>query len=262
VSFDDVQPPATTSTPTPARPSGPVGLTARSFTAWPAWADLSLDVVHYGPDIPTEADLRLLGHLEGKRVLELGCGGGPVSVAMAKQGAKVIAVDGSVEQIGHARRLAEREEVKVELRHGDYADLAAIRADTIDLAISVYSLGAVADLDRVFRQVHRVLRPEAPIVLSLPHPAFRAIDPAGDPPTVRRSYFDRTPVAWEADGEAGADHPLTISDLFTSLSRANFRVDTILEPEPARSSARGRHWTPAMRWLPATLIIRARKLGI
>jgi ubiquinone/menaquinone biosynthesis C-methylase UbiE len=262
VSYDDAPPAATPTPSAPPRPAGPVGLTARSFTSWPAWADLSLDVVQYGPDIATETELRLLGNLEGKRVLELGCGGGPVSVAMAKQGAKVIAIDGSAEQIAHARRLAEREEVKVELRQGDYADLAAVRADTIDIAISVYSLGAVADLDRVFRQVHRVLRPEGPLVISLPHPAFRAVDPAGDPPTVRRSYFDRTPISWVAESESGADQPMTISDLFTSLSRANFRVDTILEPEPARASTRGRHWTPAMRWIPSTLIVRARKLGI
>jgi hypothetical protein len=39
-------------------------------------------------------------------------------------------------------------------------------------------------------------------------------------------------------------------------------VDTILEPEPARASSRGRHWTPAMRWIPSTLVVRARKLGI
>src|SRR5205085_11927736 len=89
-------------------------LTSRSFTAWPAWAELPLDVVAYGPDIATEAELRLLGRLDGKRVLELGCGGGPVSVAMTKQGAKVIAVESSAEQPAHARRLCEREEVAVE----------------------------------------------------------------------------------------------------------------------------------------------------
>ena len=246
----------------PARPSGPVPLNARSFTAWPAWADLPLDVVQYGPDIATETELRLLGNLDGKRVLELGCGGAPISVAMAKQGAKVIAVDSSPEQIAHARKLIEREDVKVELREGDLADLAFVRADTIDMAVSVYSLGAVPDLDRVFRQVQRVLRPEAPLVISLPHPAFRTVDPSGDPPTVHRSYFDSSPIAWQAGTESGTDHPLTISELFTSLSRANSRVDTILEPEPTRSSARSRHWTPAMLWFPATLLLRARKLGI
>lgn len=257
----------------PSEPSEPLGagtveaaapmpsqLTARTFAGWPAWADLPLDVVSYGPDCPNETQLRLLGRLEGKRVLELGCGGGPVSVAMAKQGAKVISVDSSAEQIGHARRLGEREEVTLELHQGDLADLAFIRADTIDLAVSVYALGMVGDLDRVFRQVHRVLRPDAPFVISLAHPAWRASD-SGGPPAIRRSYWDTTPIPWTDAGERGADHPVTVSTLFTSLQRANFQVDTLLEPEPPASGARSRWWQPAMAWLPATLIVRARKLG-
>jgi len=237
-------------------------LNARSFTAWPAWDDSSLDAVQYGPDIPTEANLRLLGPLEGKRVLELGCGGGPMTVAMAKQGARVIAVDESAQQVGHARRLAEHEEVKIELHHGDLADLAFVRADTVDAAISVYSLGAVADLDRVFRQVHRVLRSEAPLVISLPHPIFRAMDRSSEPPSLQRSYFDRVPVPWSVGEDSGNDYPLTISDLFTSLTRANFRVDAVLEPEPAKAGHRSSYWTEVMRWVPATLIVRARKQGI
>jgi SAM-dependent methyltransferase len=237
-------------------------LTARSFTAWPAWDDLSLDAVHYGPDIPTEADLRLLGPLEGKRVLELGCGGGTMTVAMAKRGARVIAVDESVQQVAHARRLAEREEVRVELHQGDLADLAFVRADTVDVAVSIYALGAVADLDRVFRQVHRVLRPEAPLVISLPHPAFRAMHRTAKPPSLQRSYFDRAPLPWTIGDDSGNDYPLTIGDLFTSLTRANFRVDTVLEPEPTNTGHRSSYWTDVMEVVPSTLIVRARKQGI
>src|SRR3954470_2423124 len=47
----------------------------RHSSAYQQGAALPTDVAHYGPDIPTEADLRLLGDLNGKRVLELGCGG-------------------------------------------------------------------------------------------------------------------------------------------------------------------------------------------
>lgn len=236
-------------------------LTSRSFTAWPAWAELPVDSIAYGPDIPTEAELRLLGRLEGKRVLELGCGGGPVSVAMAKQGAKVIAVDSSANQLGHARRLCEREGVSVELHNGDLADLAFVRADTIDVVVSVYALGMVADVDRVFRQVHRVLRPEAPFVMSLLHPMWRAVN-RSEPPAMRRRYWDRSPERWEAaGGEAGEDRPLTTAELFTSLVRAGFRVDTLLEPEPVQAPTRSRWWQPAMGWLPSTLVVRARKVG-
>ena len=235
-------------------------LSSRSFTAWPAWADLPLDVVVYGPDMPTETDLRLLGRVDGKRVLELGCGGGPASVALARQGAKVIAVDPSAEQIGHARRLSEREDVMVEWHQGDLADLAFVRADTVDAVLSVYVLGIASDLDRVFRQVHRVLKPDAPFVISLPHPAWRAAAP-GDPVTWARPYWDRAARPWTDGGETGADHPVTIAELFGSLTRANFRIDTLLEPEPQAGAPRSSWWHPAMAQVPSTLIVRARKVG-
>ena len=57
------------------------------------------------------------------------------------------------------------------------------------------ALASVDDLARVFRQVHRVLKPEAPLVCSVPHPAFAMIDPAG--PTrsaIVHAYDDATPA--------------------------------------------------------------------
>ena len=56
--------------------------------------------------------------------------------------------------------------------------------------------------------------------------------------------------------------PRTISQLFTSLGRANFRVDTLLEPEPAATGRRSATWHDHMRYVPATLVLRARKQGI
>ncbi len=59
----------------------------RHSAAYQEVARLSTRVAHYGPDIPTEAELRLLGDLRGKKVLELGCGGAQCSIVFAKQGA-------------------------------------------------------------------------------------------------------------------------------------------------------------------------------
>jgi hypothetical protein len=98
-------------------------------------------------------------------------------------------------------------------------------------------------------------------VVSLPHPAFAVVDPVDPERRVSRSYWDTAPIA--ADGpDRPADVPRTISALFTSLARANFRVDTVLEPEPPARGPRSSRWTDVMRYLPATLILRARKLGI
>src|SRR5205085_6413945 len=95
----------------------------RHSAAYQAGARLPTDVAHYGPDIGTEAEFRLCGDVKGKRVVELGCGGGQCSIAFAKQGATAIGIDFSAEQLAFAKRLCEREEVKVELRQGDVADL-------------------------------------------------------------------------------------------------------------------------------------------
>ena len=44
------------------------------------------------------------------------------------------------------------------------------------MPFSAYAFGYVDDLNRVFRQVHRVLKRGAPLVFSLPHPAYDVID--------------------------------------------------------------------------------------
>jgi ubiquinone/menaquinone biosynthesis C-methylase UbiE len=230
-------------------------MTARFTAASPTGNDLPTDVVTYGPDVAREDTLKLLGNVDGKRVLDLGCGTGHNAIALAKQGAKVIAVDESSDQVADARAACEREGVKVELHHAPLAELAFIRADTIDAAISAWGLAPVEDIDRVFRQVDRVLKPEHPLVLSMPHPAFAMVDPTDHERRVQRSYWETASV----DGLV----PRTISQLFTSLGRANFRVDTLLEPEPAAAGGRrSASWHDHMRFVPATLVLRARKQGL
>jgi SAM-dependent methyltransferase len=234
----------------------------RHSAAYQAGARLPTDVAHYGPDIPNEAELRLLGELKGRRVLELGCGGAQCSIAFAMQGASAIGVDFSAEQLAFARRLCEREGVKVELHEGDLADLAWLRGDSIDLVFSAYAFGFVDDLGRVFRQVHRVLKVGAPLVFSLPHPVYDMIDDEAEQPLlVRRSYFDRRPIDYDHNGIAFTDYHHTISDLYLGLVRASYRVDVILEPEPTTTGPRSQHWRDTFRSVPRTLIVKARKEG-
>jgi SAM-dependent methyltransferase len=230
--------------------------------SFPARADLDAGTVNYGPDIATEEHLRLLGNVDGRRLLVLGVGQGAEVVTLARAGARVVGVDPALAHIEAARAAADEAEVKVELHQSDLAELPFVRADALDGALSVFALAGVDDVDRVFRQVHRVLHGGSHLVLSVPHPAYAMLDPDTEgPPTVTRSYADRNPRPWAVGDEHGTEYPRTIADLFTSLSRANFRVDTVLEPEPAGGRPSSL-WRDAMRWAPATLVLRARKEGI
>lgn len=234
-------------------------LAGRSTLTWPEGTEFDPTTVRLGPGAVGETLDRLVGNGNGRRVLELGCGDGGNAVALAMQGARVISVDPSSSRLARARAHAEAHDVRIEYHHGDLADLAFVRADQIDLCIAAYSLSEVEDVSRVFRQVERVLRTEAALLISLPHPLelMVADDPEGGAPRLTRAAFDASPVT--EGGRRIVPHRIT--DIFTALTRSNFRVDALLEPAVDAASA-GDHHRPAHDWVPATFVVRGRKQGI
>jgi ubiquinone/menaquinone biosynthesis C-methylase UbiE len=188
--------------------------------------------ITYAPGVPPETELRLCGDLAGKRVVELGSGAN--AVALAKAGARVMVVDPSADEVAEGRLAADAAEVRIEFHQSDLADLGFATSASVDLVLSTGALGQVDDISRVFRQVHRVLRPGQPFVLSVPHPLTAALE--GGEVVLRRPY--------------GSPPARTVSAYFTSLQRANFDVDVLLEPVPAGAL------------VPAALLLRARKLGV
>ena len=222
---------------------------ASSSNSFPGRAELPLDTVTWGPDLPGDDSLKLITAPKGKKILQLGVGLGHNAVSLALAGAHVIAVDHDIARIDAARQLAEVNEVKVELHHGDLADLAFVRADQIDLALSVYALARAEDFDRVLRQVNRVLRTGGSFSVSLPHPAWLMLD--HDPmnsPRLARPYGEDMPP----DIDGLEVYARSIAELFGSFSRANFRVDALLEPEARSGRA----------IVPSTIIMRGRKDGV
>lgn len=224
----------------------------RADRKWPS------DVVHYGRSVPDESELRLLGDVTGKRVLDLGSGGGESAVALARAGAHVTGVDGSATLLNHAHALATENEVRVEWHHGDAADLAFLRADSIDTALSVGLLTEIENIDRVLRQVHRVLRPNGAFVCAYLHPFAVALGleggntPVGGSPVVRRPYSSDLPIVVERFGASFVLHPRTTADMFAAFTRAGFRVEVLLE-EPSGATTES---------VPTTIIWRVRKEGV
>lgn len=233
--------------------------------SFPHGAEPSLDSIRLGPDLDDASLERLVGPVDGRRVLDLGCGAGAASVTLARRGARVTAVEASTTRLAQARAAAELAEVRVEFHHSDLADLAFIRADSVDLVVAVYSLSGIQDLPRVFRQVHRVLTSGSALLLSLPHPFATMLDADPDDaqpsPYLTRTTWSAAPVAWRAGGDEGVTHVHQIGDVFTTLSRSNFQVDALLEPDPIPEPT-SIHASSLSDWVPSTFVVRARKLGI
>lgn len=137
-------------------------------------ARISTHDVHYAPLAYGEKRLKLLGDVEGKRVLEIGCGGGQNTIALAQWGAEAFGVDPTQNQIAHARNLARK--------CGVHALFAVAPAEELpfgdthfDAAVSSHAFGYVTDIEKAYKEVHRVLKENGIFVLCLSHPYFNAV---------------------------------------------------------------------------------------
>ena len=234
--------------------------------AYQARHNISTDIVHYGPCAPSEDQLQLVGDVRGKRVLEIGCGGGQCAIAFAKRGALAVGKDLSDEQVAFARELAAREGVEARFYQGSVEDLSEFPDASQDVVFSAYALGYVADVAGCFSEVRRVLKPGGVFVFSDDHPLANVLSEEGPPWVVERSYWDGEQVwRWEKDEPKPLmrSYCRPVSDIFQHLVEAGFVVERILEPQPAEDARRTGF--PELRpeardkLVPTTIIFKARR---
>ena len=225
------------------------------------------DTAHYGTSAPNEDQLQLLGSVTGKRILELGCGGGQCSIAFAKEGAACIGVDFSQEQIAYASLFAEQAGVEVAFVCVDIAEFLEAQPEaSCDIVFSAYAFQYVEDLARVFREAHRVLKPGGLFVFSLDHPLNDVTYHKDNEVRFYESYFSRGRSDWDwgtgPDGTPNRFYSFhrTVGDFVQLLSDAGFRIERCIEPE---ATAEGDPWESLadierLSIVPATIIWKAR----
>jgi len=104
--------------------------------------------------------------LSGKQVLDLGCGGGLLSEAMAMRGANVTGVDASAAAIRTARTHATLGGVNVDYVHGTAETLATTGAGRYQVITCMELLEHVPDPDSTLRACAQMLQPGGDLVLS------------------------------------------------------------------------------------------------
>lgn len=214
----------------------------------------------WGPEGLDEADAQLLGDVAGRRVLEIGCGGGQCGRWLTIQGADAVGVDLSWEQLRHSRRLDARAGIVLPVIQAD-AQRLPFGNRTFDLACSAYGvLPFVADAAGVLHEVARVLRPGGRFVFSTSHPVrWSFLDDPGEGGLVAvHSYFDRRAYVEQDDhGDATyVEHHRTIGDWVRYVTGAGLRLIDLVEPEwPDKHDRVWGGWSPLRgRIIPGTAI--------
>lgn len=114
----------------------------------------------------------LLNDIEGKVILDAGCGEGYLSRILASKCKKVIAVDFSEKMLSIAK--AKTEQANIEYNHASIESLGFLESNSIDIVVSVTVFQDVPDYIAAIKEIHRVLKPSGVFVLVTTHPCFSA----------------------------------------------------------------------------------------
>jgi SAM-dependent methyltransferase len=196
--------------------------------------------------------LDALPPVEGCDVLDAGCGPGFYADWLASHGARVVAVDASRRMTDIAKaRLGDR----VAVHAADMADLGSlVSARSLDLVVSSLAVHYVDDLDALFAEWARVLRPGGHVVLSTHHPFY-------DLKRVRRGGYTRTEIVEDSWGWLGTVryYHRPLGALLAPLIAAGFLIELVDEPAPTEAlRAVDPEGFRKLARMPGFLIVRAR----
>jgi SAM-dependent methyltransferase len=183
------------------------------------------------------AMLALAGDVAGRRILDAGCGAGPLFAALRDRGAIVTGIDKSAGMVGLARR-----------RLGGDADLQVAELgrplpfpdDTFDDVTASLVLHYLEDWGPALAELRRVLKPGGQLIVSVDHPFATSLwhREAGHEPDYFATY--NWVDEWTVDGQTALlrfwARPLhAMTDAFTA---AGFRISVISEPAAAPDTPR------------------------
>ena len=114
--------------------------------------------------------------LKGKRVLCLASGGGQQGPILGAAGAVVTVFDNSPLQLGRDREVAEREGLSLTLVEGDMKDLSCFEDGSFDLVINPVSNCFAPNLEPIWQETARVLRPGGELLAGFVNPVNYLFD--------------------------------------------------------------------------------------
>lgn len=175
------------------------------------------------------AVLDLAGDVTGRRILDVGCGAGPMLEALRDRGAIVTGVDPSIKMLELARqRLGEGSALH---QAGLGGDPLPFPDGVFDDVIACLVLHYLEDWKAPLAELRRVLTPGGRLIVVVDHPfLYKLMHPEAD-------YFAVTkrPQEWTYGGRSAPmlfwHRPLHA--MGSAFTEAGFRIAAISEPPPA-----------------------------
>ena len=215
----------------------------------------------------------MMGNVQGKSVLDAGCGEGFLSRRYAEKGATVAGVDISERLI----ELCQKDATENTSFHvGDICNLDGFADGSFDMVMSNLVLLNVPCFAEAVQEFYRVLRPGGSLIFSIVHPAFNFYGPGTwemgekDPRTSRKkglffkvdNYFIEREYQryWKTRQGEKFPEPIsffhrTISTYVEAIAETGFTIAQMAEPRPATDDI----FFDRERRIPFFLVVKANK---
>lgn len=206
-----------------------------------------------------EAELNVLGGVDGLDTLELGCGAAQWSIALAELGARPVGVDLSARQLEHAREAIARSGFEIPLVEAS-AEALPLEDESFDLVFCDHGAFNFTEPHRSVPEAARVLRPGGLLAFSMPSPLgdlFYDVEKDETTDRLINGYWDLD----RFEDDETVDFQLRYGDWIRLFRDCGMEVVDLIElraPEGARSTYDFVPHEWARRW-PAENIWKARK---
>lgn len=200
--------------------------------------------------------LEKLGDVQGKKILDLGCGEGGYSRELAKRDADVVAVDCSELSINYSKEQSETNGLTIQHFVRNSNDLYGIDDNIFDIVLCSMMLMDCEDFEGTIKEVVRVLKPSGKLFASVLHPCFNGNYSDGigrqgegiDRQVVVKNYF--LPSHWEAPLPSGNTSVIwrhrTLEDYVKVFIKSGLSIEDLNEPRPTEEQA---EISTAIAWL-------------
>ncbi|SDD85830.1 class I SAM-dependent methyltransferase [Glycomyces harbinensis] len=171
----------------------------------------------------------LAGDVAGRRILDVGCGAGPLFESLRERGAIVTGVDPSIKMLELARRRLGEDAA---LQQADLNDPLPFPDDTFDDAVACLVLHYLEDWTAPLAELRRVLVPGGRLIVAVNHPwVYKYTNPDSG------SYFSTHEYGLECNF-SGQNVLLSqwhrpLQAVTGAFIEAGFRISVISEPPPA-----------------------------
>ncbi len=204
-----------------------------SYDAYKKLAKKYAEIINFKPhnaEYERPGLLKLIPNVKGKKVLDAGCGTGSLTEWLVNNGADVTGVDASPHMLAQVN-----DDIKSRARlveHNLETPLLFLEDNSMDLVTASLVIHYIKNIEGLFNEFSRVLKPNGHLIFSIIHPVTDFIDNPSS------NYYDTKLITHKFGGFT--EDPVAVpcfrrplQEYTETLYSTGFCIERLTEPQPS-----------------------------